>query len=108
MKLCVWLNMLTEVDLCNVSDELSEEDKKAELLPIAVQQIYVNAKLGRQDEAHRISKEVNPTEYDMPSLLAGIDTDSHIVSPTHPLSKLLESTTLRFRKILQTTLWPIA
>jgi len=38
-------------DLCEASDDLSEEEKKAELAPIIVQQAYVYTKLGKLEEA---------------------------------------------------------
>lgn len=37
-------------DLCNTLDELTEEEKTAELLPISVQQLYVLSKLGKPEE----------------------------------------------------------
>ncbi|KAI9832657.1 MAG: hypothetical protein M1819_004242 [Sarea resinae] len=45
-------------DLCNASEELSDEEKVSELLPIAVQQIYVLSMLGKADEAAKYSKEI--------------------------------------------------
>ncbi|KAL9097400.1 MAG: hypothetical protein Q9165_000295 [Trypethelium subeluteriae] len=41
-------------DLCNASEYLSEEEKQAEILPIAVQQIYVLYLLGKTDETEHI------------------------------------------------------
>lgn len=37
--------------LCDASDDLSEEDKEAEMQPILVQQAYVYARLGKEKEA---------------------------------------------------------
>ncbi|KAK3494035.1 hypothetical protein B0T13DRAFT_475277 [Neurospora crassa] len=45
-------------DLCEASEDLSEEDKKAELAPIIVQQAYVATKLGNLEEAARLHEEV--------------------------------------------------
>ncbi|EAA26607.1 hypothetical protein GE21DRAFT_8042 [Neurospora crassa] len=45
-------------DLCEASEDLSEEDKKAELAPIIVQQAYVATKLGNLEEAARFHEEV--------------------------------------------------
>ncbi|KAK4127712.1 hypothetical protein N657DRAFT_564810 [Parathielavia appendiculata] len=38
-------------DLCEATEELNEDEKKAELVPIIVQQVYVLMKLGKLDEA---------------------------------------------------------
>ncbi|KAK3058909.1 Signal recognition particle subunit SRP72 [Extremus antarcticus] len=46
-------------DLCNASEDLSDEDKQAELLPITVQQVYVLSRLGRLEEAETLSKNVD-------------------------------------------------
>ena len=43
-------------DLCQASDDLSEDEKKAELLPILVQHTYVLHRLGKQDEAVALQK----------------------------------------------------
>ncbi|KAK3696918.1 Signal recognition particle subunit SRP72 [Vermiconidia calcicola] len=43
-------------DLCNALEDLSEEEKQAELLPISVQQVYILARLGRQDEAESLAR----------------------------------------------------
>lgn len=45
-------------DLCEASDDLSEEDKKSELAPIIVQQAYVATKLGNLEEAAKFHEEV--------------------------------------------------
>jgi signal recognition particle subunit SRP72 len=41
-------------DLCNASEELSEEDKKFERLPIITQQVYVLAQQGREEDAKKL------------------------------------------------------
>ncbi|KAF2270233.1 hypothetical protein CC78DRAFT_528714 [Lojkania enalia] len=41
-------------DLCNALTDLSEAEKKAEILPITVQQIYVLTQLGRLEEAEQL------------------------------------------------------
>ena len=43
-------------DLCTAAQDLSDEDKEAELRPITVQQVYVLAKLDRLEEAEQLSK----------------------------------------------------
>ena len=54
--------LLSVTDLCNALDDLSEDDKKAEILPITVQQIYVLARLGRMGEAERLASSINSDE----------------------------------------------
>lgn len=46
-------------DLCNALDELTEEDKHAELLPITVQQIYVYVKQGKFEEAEKLAATID-------------------------------------------------
>ncbi|KAG4442528.1 hypothetical protein IFR05_002028 [Cadophora sp. M221] len=43
-------------DLCEALDELSDEEKRAEVLPIMVQQAYVFTKLGRLEEAEALQR----------------------------------------------------
>ncbi|KAI1750060.1 hypothetical protein F4782DRAFT_258953 [Xylaria castorea] len=43
-------------DLCEASEDLSPEEKKAELLPIMVQHVYVLAQLGKDSEAAALQK----------------------------------------------------
>ena len=42
-------------DLCNAVSDFSEEEKQAELLPIAVQQVYVLTQMGKVDEAEQLA-----------------------------------------------------
>lgn len=42
-------------DLCNALDDLTDQDKNAELLPISVQQLYVVSKLGKSEEADKLA-----------------------------------------------------
>ncbi|PSR81513.1 hypothetical protein BD289DRAFT_413009 [Coniella lustricola] len=49
-------------DLCETAEDLSEEDKKAELLPIVLQQAYVLALLGKDAEAAALQKSVENYE----------------------------------------------
>ncbi|TVY14904.1 Signal recognition particle subunit SRP72 [Lachnellula arida] len=46
-------------DLCEALDELSDEEKRAEVLPIMVQQAYVFTKLGKLQEAEALEKMIN-------------------------------------------------
>jgi signal recognition particle subunit SRP72 len=50
-------------DLCEALDELTDEEKRAEVLPIMVQQAYVFTKLGRLQEAETLQKMINIAEY---------------------------------------------
>ncbi|KXS95705.1 hypothetical protein AC578_10767 [Pseudocercospora eumusae] len=53
-------------DLCTSLDDLSEEEKQAELLPIKVQRIYVLERLGRIDEAAKIAQDLDPNAISEP------------------------------------------
>ena len=46
------------LDLCNASDELTDQEKIAELLPISVQQLYVVSMLGKTKEAEKIASDI--------------------------------------------------
>lgn len=61
---------LTIVDLCNALDDLSEEEKRAEILPITVQQIYVLVSQGRLEEASTLASTFKANEYDEDSTLS--------------------------------------
>ncbi len=50
-------------DLCSSLDELSDQEKDAELLPIGVQQLYVLIRLGKTEEAEKIASEIALEEY---------------------------------------------
>ena len=50
-------------DLCKALDELSEESKQAELLPIAIQEIYVLMRLGKVTEAEQLSSGIELERY---------------------------------------------
>lgn len=45
-------------DLCNAFDELTIQEKIAELLPINVQQLYVATKLGKTEEAEKLASDI--------------------------------------------------
>lgn len=49
-------------DLCNSLDDMSDEEKQTELLPITIQHIYVLHRLGRVEEAERLTQEVKEQE----------------------------------------------
>lgn len=42
-------------DLCNAVSDFSEEEKKAEIMPITVQQVYVLTQMGKIDEAEQLA-----------------------------------------------------
>lgn len=48
--------------MCRSSDDLSPEDKEAELLPIAVQHLYVLLRLGKIDEAKAVAENIEKEE----------------------------------------------
>jgi len=48
--------------LCNALEDLSEEEKHSELLPIIVQQVYVLTRLGRLNDAEKLAAEIKPEE----------------------------------------------
>lgn len=50
-------------DLCEASEELTEEDKKTELLPIMIQHSFVLTRLGKDAEAAAMNKAIIPSEY---------------------------------------------
>lgn len=54
-------------DLCEATDELTEEEKKAELVPIVVQQAYVFTKLGKLAEAVELQNSLNLEDTPDPS-----------------------------------------
>ena len=51
------------VDLCNALDELTEQERTAELLPISVQQLYLLSKLGKTEEADKLASDISIQEY---------------------------------------------
>lgn len=50
-------------ELCRTSEDLTTEDKVAELLPITVQHLYVLVKQDRLEEAESLVKEISLNEY---------------------------------------------
>lgn len=49
-------------DLCNSSDELTDDEKIAELLPIMVQHVFVLTRLGKLEEAEKLSSKITLTD----------------------------------------------
>jgi signal recognition particle subunit SRP72 len=54
-------------DLCEALDELTDEEKKAEVLPIMVQQAYVFTRMGKVAEAEALQEMIQVAEYVYPS-----------------------------------------
>lgn len=50
-------------DLCDAAEDLDEEDKKAEMLPIILQQAYVLALMGKKEEAAALQRGVESYEF---------------------------------------------
>lgn len=48
--------------LCEALEDLNEEDKQAELVPITIQHVYVLARLGRVEEAQNLAKSIQAKE----------------------------------------------
>ena len=46
------------LDLCNAFDELTDQEKIAELLPISVQQLFVVSMLGKTKEAEKLASDI--------------------------------------------------
>lgn len=59
-------------DLCLASEDLSDEDKKVEVMSILIQQLYVLHKLGKFDEASKLAEEVSMKEYGQCTLDTGL------------------------------------
>ncbi|KAK1978126.1 SRP72 RNA-binding domain-containing protein [Colletotrichum cereale] len=67
--------------LCDESEELSEDDKKAEMIPIMVQQVYVYSRLGKADQALEIQKRLLISdEWDAESRLIALNNKSALAS----------------------------
>lgn len=58
------LNLLQRaLRLCDASEDLTEEDKQAEMRPILAQQAFVYAKMGKLKESLDLYKSLDSTEY---------------------------------------------
>ena len=86
-------------DLCEALDELTDEEKKAEVLPIMVQQAYVFTKLGRLEEAEALDKMINIAEYVLGLLLQcfGLFSDARSV-PEPPTRVIAQNNALAASK----------
>ena len=73
-------------NLVESADDLTEEDKETELLPISVQQIYVLTKLGRQEEAEKLAQSIGEATFPDPSskLIARVNGIATAGAPSNP------------------------
>ena len=72
-------------ELCRTSEDLTPEDKAAELLPIAVQQLYVLIRQGKSEEAESVLEEISVNEYaSCPKLITAIEAHCCTVSLNSP------------------------
>ncbi|KAH6654947.1 hypothetical protein BKA67DRAFT_533896 [Truncatella angustata] len=54
-------------DLCEASEDLSDQEKKAELLPLIIQHAYVLSRIGKEAEAKALQNSIVPSEITEPS-----------------------------------------
>ncbi|KAK6208765.1 SRP72 RNA-binding domain-containing protein [Colletotrichum tabaci] len=67
--------------LCEESEELSEDDKSAEMIPILVQQVYVYSRLGKAGEALEIQERLSISdEWDAESRLIALNNKSALAT----------------------------
>jgi len=93
-------------DLCEALDELSDEEKKAEVLPIMVQQVYVFTRMSKLEEAAALQKMINISEYvhNRHSLISV--NQGMIVFPNRQLELLPRTTLLQPRHNMKTRTSP--
>ncbi|KAH7416893.1 hypothetical protein BKA64DRAFT_701681 [Cadophora sp. MPI-SDFR-AT-0126] len=70
-------------DLCEALDELSDEEKRAEVLPIMVQQAYVFTKLGKLEEAEALQRMINIADVPEPPSRVIAQNNSLAASAKH-------------------------
>ncbi len=70
-------------DLCEATEDLDDDEKKAELVPIIVQQSYVFTKLGKLDEAAALQKSLSLDDIS--------DNSTNLVARTNSLVLQTES-----------------
>ncbi|KAH8671976.1 hypothetical protein BGZ60DRAFT_374636 [Tricladium varicosporioides] len=68
-------------DLCEALDELNDEEKRAEVLPIMVQQSYVFTKLGKIEEAEALERMINIADVPEPPTRVIAQNNSLATSP---------------------------
>lgn len=72
-------------DLCNALEELSEDEKRVELLPIKGQQVYLLARLGRMEEAKQLAQSIDAKSIPDASTrhIAQVNTVAASLKPTN-------------------------
>lgn len=73
-------------DLCNSLGDLSDAEKKAELLPMTVQHVYLLTQMGRNEEAEQMAATIPFTEYEYLALELGCANslqDQGAFNPVH-------------------------
>lgn len=70
-------------DLCEATEDLDDDEKKAELVPIIIQQAYVLTKLGKLDEAAALQKSLSLDDIS--------DNSTNLVARTNSLVLQAES-----------------
>ncbi|KAI9796640.1 MAG: Signal recognition particle core component [Piccolia ochrophora] len=80
-------------ELCNSTD-LSDDDKKAELLPISVQQVYVLLRLGKVEQAQSLSQSLSTEEYSHRAPYSGFDADPLTRKPELSTQKIAQNNAL--------------
>ncbi|KAH8908667.1 hypothetical protein BR93DRAFT_957586 [Coniochaeta sp. PMI_546] len=68
-------------DLCEASEDLGDEEKKAELVPIIVQQAYVSTKLGKLEEAAALQNAIALDEISDAATKAVAQNNSLVLQP---------------------------
>jgi hypothetical protein len=84
--------LITESELCKHSEDLSAEEKLAELLPINIQHIYVLERLGKTEDAKNLSSEVIIDEYVMISFHvadSGLTPTAYLICPPERLLRTI-------------------
>ncbi|KAH7141175.1 hypothetical protein B0J13DRAFT_503400 [Dactylonectria estremocensis] len=78
------------IRLCDASDDLTQEDKEAEMRPILAQQAYVHARTGKLKESLEIYKSLADAEDDDPDLTVIAQNNLLAMEPTTENPYLLE------------------
>ncbi|KAK4151307.1 hypothetical protein C8A00DRAFT_45463 [Chaetomidium leptoderma] len=81
-------------DLCEATEDLDEEEKKAELVPIIVQQAYVFTMLGKLNEAAALQKSISLDDFS--------DSSTKIVARTNALVLQAESNPYMAQRLAET------
>ncbi|TKX22772.1 hypothetical protein C1H76_4806 [Elsinoe australis] len=82
-------------DLCNALEDLSDDEKRSELLPIMVQQVYVLTRLGRAEEAQKLTNDIKADEI--------LDATSKSIAKINTLTSSTSDNSFALQRLLQTT-----